>query len=65
MGKSLLKKLLLFLCAFFFIMPLRVDAKPLDEIRNKRYYLRPGRTVLWIFGMILSGGCWTVAARDL
>lgn len=38
MGKSLLKKLLL-LCAFFFIMPLRVDAKPLDEIQDEKIYI--------------------------
>ena len=38
MGRSLLKKLLL-LCVFFFMMPLRVHAKPLDEIQDEKIYI--------------------------
>lgn len=51
MGRSLLKKLLL-LCVFFFMMPLRVHAKPLDEIQDEKYILRLGRMVPWISGII-------------
>lgn len=38
MGKSLLKKLLL-LCVCFFMLPLRVNAKPLDEIQDEKIYI--------------------------
>ena len=38
MGKSLFKKLLLF-CIFFFMMPLKVNAKPLDEIQDEKIYI--------------------------
>lgn len=64
MGRSLLKKLLL-LCVFFFMMPLRVHAKPLDEIQDEKIYIETREDGPWISDIISNGKCWTVPVRDL